>query len=74
MLTPETADYSKCKICSGAAYPKYNIVYERVVTIFECSKCGFHYIDYLDPALNFPAIKLSDANRDRDWETMLYLG
>lgn len=39
-------DFSRCKLCmKTSASPTYRL---RNTTVFTCSKCGFHSIDYLD--------------------------
>ncbi len=38
-------NFELCKICKKSAKPKYRI---KAGTIWVCSSCGFHYLDYLD--------------------------
>lgn len=37
-----------CKLCGSEAYSKYNISWIKPTSIFECTQCGFHFLDAFD--------------------------
>src|SRR5262245_66240223 len=42
-----TYDFKLCKYCGiTSGIPRYHL--KNQTTLYVCSRCGFHYIDYLD--------------------------
>jgi 2-polyprenyl-6-hydroxyphenyl methylase/3-demethylubiquinone-9 3-methyltransferase len=37
-----------CKICGSESIEKYEITWDFPVTVYECKKCGLHFLDILD--------------------------